>query len=198
MLDRDPLFRVVGVQTAGDLAEKPLLRIIAVNEGVTSVSIVSIKMKIIVWATLANVFSGVVLADPAVADRSTVTAEGAKTLIAKAEAKARSLHRAVNIAVVDSGGNLLAFERMDGAFLAGVDLCVGKARTALRFEEPTAKIESTIHDGRYALITAGAVEMQGGVPIMRGSEIVGAIGVSGADSSTDVPIAETALAEAMP
>lgn len=52
--------------------------------------------------------------------------------------------------------------------------------------------------GRYALITAGAVEMQGGIPIIRGSEIVGAIGVSGADSSTDVPIAETALAEAMP
>jgi uncharacterized protein GlcG (DUF336 family) len=78
-------------------------------------------MKFVVWATFANVFSGVVLADPAVADRSTVTAEGAKTLIAKAEAKARSLHRAVNIAV----------------------------------------------------------------------------GVSGADSSTDVPIAETALAEAM-
>lgn len=147
---------------------------------------------------LGHLFTGIVFADPAVADRSTVTTEGAKTLIAKAEAKARSLHRAVNIAVVDSGGNLLAFERMDGAFLAGVDLCVGKARAALRFEEPTAKMEATIHDGRYALITAGAVEMQGGIPIMRGSEIVGAIGISGADSAADVPIAEAALAEAMP
>ena len=73
---------------------------------------------------------------------------------------------------------------MDGAFLAGIDLCQGKARSALRFEEPTAKIEATIHDGRYALMTAG-----GG--------IIGAIGVSGrvsgADSSTDVPIAESAV-----
>jgi len=117
-----------------------------------------------------------------------------KLLIEKAEAKARSLGRAVNIAVVDSGGNLLAFERMDGAFLAGVDLCQGKARSALRFEEPTAKIEATIHDGRYALMTAGAIEMQGGIPILRGGSIIGAIGVSG-DSSTDVPIAESAVTD---
>ena len=110
----------------------------------------------------------------------TITTEGAKLLIEKAEAKARSLGRAVNIAVVDNGGNLLAFERMDGAFLAGIDLCQGKARSALQFEEPTAKIEATIHDGRYALMTAG-----GG--------IIGAIGVSGAGSSTDVPIAESAV-----
>jgi glc operon protein GlcG len=132
------------------------------------------------------------LGDPAVVDRSTITTEEAKALIAKAEAKARSLGRTVNVAVVDSGGNLLAFERMDGAFLAGVDLSMGKARSALRFEEPTATIESTIHDGRYALLTAGAVEMQGGIPLKRRGEIIGAIGVSGADSSFDIPIAEAA------
>lgn len=63
--------------------------------------------------------------------------------------------------------------------LAGVDLRQGKARSALRFEEPTAKIQATIHDGRYALITAGAVEMQGGIPLLRDGEIIGAIGVSG-------------------
>jgi glc operon protein GlcG len=158
----------------------------------------SIEVKIFFCVLLGSAFALPALADPAVADRPTITTEGAKALIAKAEAKARSLHRAVNIAVVDSGGNLLAFERMDGAFLAGVDLCMGKARSALRFEEPTAKIETTIHDGRYALITAGAVEMQGGIPIMRGGDIIGAIGVSGADSSTDVPIAEAALTDATP
>jgi uncharacterized protein GlcG (DUF336 family) len=67
---------------------------------------------------------------------------------------------------------------MEGAFLAGIDLSLGKARSALRFEEPTAKIEAAVHDGRYALVTAGAVEMQGGIPLLRGSEILGAIGVS--------------------
>jgi glc operon protein GlcG len=158
----------------------------------------SIEVKILLCMLLGSSFASPVWGDPTVIDRPTITIEGAKALIAKAETKARSLHRTVNIAVVDSGGNLLAFERMDGAFLAGADLCMGKARSALRFEEPTAKIESTIHDGRYALITAGVVEMQGGIPLLRGGEIIGAIGVSGADPSTDVPIAEFAVVDATP
>jgi glc operon protein GlcG len=158
----------------------------------------SIETKILFWMLLAGPLVLPALGDPTVVDRPTITTEAAKALIAKAEAKARSLHRAVNIAVVDNGGNLLAFERMDGAFLAGVDLCQGKARSALRFEEPTAKIEATIHDGRYALITAGAVEMQGGILLWRDGEIIGAIGVSGADSSMDVPIAESAVMDVTP
>ncbi|MBV8276419.1 MAG: heme-binding protein [Verrucomicrobia bacterium] len=152
-------------------------------------------MKILIYALLGGSLASPVLCDPTIAHPPTITAAGAKLLIERAEAKARALGRAVNIAVVDNGGNLLAFERMDGAFLAGIDLCQGKARSALRFEEPTAKIESTIHDGRYALMTAGAVEMQGGIPLLRDGGIVGAIGVSGADSSTDVPIAEAAVSD---
>lgn len=155
----------------------------------------TMKIKILIYALLGGLLALPGWGDPTIADRPTITTEGAMLLIAKAEAKARSLSRAVNIAVVDSGGNLLAFERMDGAFLAGVDLCQGKARSALRFEQPTAKIEATIHDGRYALMTAGAVEMQGGIPLLRDGSIIGAIGVSGADSSTDVPIAEAALTD---
>ena len=139
------------------------------------------RIKILFHLLLGGSLTLPTLADSTVADKPALTSEGARVLIAAAEAKARSLHRAVNIAVVDNGGNLLAFERMDGAFLAGVDLCQGKARTALRFEEPTAKIEAAIHDGRYALMTAGAVEMQGGIPLLRDGNIIGAIGVSGAD-----------------
>jgi glc operon protein GlcG len=156
------------------------------------------RIKILFYLLLGGSLTLPTLADSTVADKPTITSEGARVLIAKAEAKARSLHRAVNIAVVDNGGNLLAFERMDGAFLAGVDLCQGKARTALRFEEPTAKIEAAIHDGRYALMTTGAVEMQGGIPVLHDGKIIGAIGVSGADSSTDVPIAESAVMDAAP
>jgi glc operon protein GlcG len=155
----------------------------------------TMKIKILIYALLGGPLALPVLGDPTVADRPTITTEGAKLLIAKAEAKARALGRAVNIAVVDSGGNLVAFERMEGAFLAGVELCQGKAQSALRFGEPTAKIEATIHDGRYALMTAGGVEMQGGIPLLRGGSVIGAIGVSGADSSTDVPIAEAAVTD---
>jgi glc operon protein GlcG len=155
----------------------------------------TMTIKIRFYALLGGSLALPAFGDPPIADRPTITTEGAKQLIAKAEAKAHALGRAVNIAVVDSGGNLVAFERMEGAFLAGVDLCQGKARSALRFGEPTAKIEAVIHDGRYALMTAGAVEMQGGIPLLRDGSVIGAIGVSGADSSTDVPIAEAAITD---
>ena len=59
----------------------------------------------------------------------------------------------------------MTIKKMDGAFLAGVDLCQGKARSAVRFGGPTAKIKATIHDRRYALTTADAVEMQGDIPL---------------------------------
>ena len=142
--------------------------------------------------------AGPALGGPSVLGQPSITIEAAKQLVAKAEAAACSRQRTVCIAVVDNGGNLLAFERMEGAFLAGIDLSQGKARSALRFEEPTAKIEATVHDGRYALITAGAVEMQGGIPLLCGGKVVGAIGVSGADTASDVPIAESALEDFAP
>jgi glc operon protein GlcG len=156
------------------------------------------QMKILFYLLFVGPFLEPALGNPSVLERASITIEAAKELIAKAEAKALSLHRTVCIAVVDDGGNLLAFERMDGAFLAGIELSQGKARSALRFEEPTAKIEAAVHDGRYALVTAGAVEMQGGIPLLRGSEIIGAIGVSGADTTSDVPIAESAVADFAP
>ena len=150
-------------------------------------------MRTILYLPFVGVLAGPAYGDPVVLEVPSITIEAAKELVAKAEAAARSRHRTVCIAVVDSGGNLLTFERMEGAFLAGIELSQGKARSALRFEEATAKIEATVHDGRYALITAGAVEMQGGIPLLRGSEIIGAIGVSGADTASDVPIAESVL-----
>jgi glc operon protein GlcG len=88
-------------------------------------------MKIALCILLARSLASTVLGAPLTVDRPTITTEAAEELIAKAEAKARSLHRTVEIAVVDSGGNLLAFERMDGCtFLAGIDLCMGTARSA--------------------------------------------------------------------
>jgi glc operon protein GlcG len=155
-------------------------------------------MKIMPHLLFVCALAGPALGGPSVLGQPSITIEAAKQLVAKAEAAACSRQRTVCIAVVDNGGNLLAFERMEGAFLAGIDLSQGKARSALRFEEPTAKIEATVHDGRYALITAGAVEMQGGIPLLCGGKVVGAIGVSGADTASDVPIAESALADFAP
>ena len=72
-----------------------------------------------------------------IADKKVLTLDGAKHVIAAAEAQARQLNApSAVIAVVDDGGNLMALERLDGTFSAGADVSIGKARTAVRFKKP--------------------------------------------------------------
>ena len=99
-----------------------------------------------------------------------------------------ALHAPSNIAA----GDLLAFERMPGAMTAGITLSMGKARSAARFQHPTAALEQAINTTRPAAITAGMIMMQGGVPIVVNGAVIGAVGVSGFDKANDVKIADTA------
>ena len=126
-------------------------------------------------------------------DRPILTLAGARTALQAAEEKAAALHRPSCIAVVDTGGHLLLFERMEGAWLAGAELSLGKARSAALFGKPTAALEDTINGGRTALVTAGVNEMQGGVPVIVRDQVVGAIGVSGSEKDGDVPVAEAGV-----
>jgi len=85
------------------------------------------------------------------------------------------------IAVVDSGGNLLALERLDGTFTAGANISIGKARTAALFKQRTRVFEELINNGRTAMTALNDfTPLIGGVPITVDGRIVGAIGVSGA------------------
>ncbi len=121
-----------------------------------------------------------------VVSKPVMTLEGARAVIAAAVAKARSADAGGAIAVVDDGGNLIAFERLDGTFPAGAPVSIGKARTAAMFKKPTRVFEEAIKNGRTALV--GVSEMtplQGGVPIMFDGEVVGGIGVSGAHSQAE-------------
>lgn len=115
-----------------------------------------------------------------------LTLEGANSAIAAALAKAREREAGGAIAVVDAGGALLAFQRLDGTFAAGAEVSIGKARTAAMFKKPTKAFEDAINNGRVAL--AGVREMtplQGGIPIVHEGFVVGAIGVSGAHSQQE-------------
>ena len=96
------------------------------------------------------------------------------------------------LAVVDDGGWLVLLERMDGApMLASVELAPGKARAAAVYRKPTRALEESINGGRAAAVTApGFVQMQGGVPLVAGGEVVGAIGVSADTPAHDEQIAE--------
>lgn len=138
------------------------------------------------------------IAGAPVASKPALTLEGARAVIAAAVAKARAANAGGAIAVVDDGGNLVAFERLDGTFPAGASVSIGKARTAATFRKSTRVFEDAIHDGRTALV--GVSEMtplQGGVPIMFDGEVVGGIGVSGAHSQAEDELIAAAGAAAI-
>ncbi|MBX2892856.1 MAG: heme-binding protein [Saprospiraceae bacterium] len=88
-----------------------------------------------------------------------------------------------SIAVVDAGGHLLLFERLDGSFPASATVAIEKAKTAALFKFESKKLEDAINGGREALITVGFTFLQGGEPITYNGQVVGAIGVSGAKSA---------------
>src|SRR5215831_19277420 len=140
-------------------------------------------------------FAGTAVATE-IADRKTLTLDGARLAIAAAVAQAHKDHAGGVIAVVDDGGNLMALERVDGTFAAGANISIGKARTAALFQKPTRAFEEIIAKGRTAMVALNDfTPLQGGVPITVDGQIVGAVGVSGAASAQqDEELAMTAAA----
>jgi len=125
------------------------------------------------------------------ADKKVLTLEGAKKVAAAAEAEARKNNWNVVIAVVDDGGSLLYLQRIDGTQTGSIDVAIQKARTAQAFKRPTKVFEDAIAGGRIALVALhGALPLEGGVPIMVGGQLVGAIGVSGVKSTEDGQVAK--------
>ena len=127
-------------------------------------------------------------AEPAADGRFTLqrglTLEGAKRVAAAAEAYAKANGATPSIAVVDAAGTLLHFVRLDGSFPAATTVSIGKAKTAATFRKPTKEFEDIINRGRFTMTTLPEfTPLQGGVPILSGGMVVGAIGVSGAKSA---------------
>jgi uncharacterized protein GlcG (DUF336 family) len=145
--------------------------------------------------------AGLVLAGPMTAaaqsqlpTKPVLTLEAAKRVAAAAEAEASRNGWAVSIAVLDDSGQLLLFQRMDGAKLVATDIAIRKARTAAYFQGPTKDLEDEVAGGRTALLPIdGFMPLQGGVPLMFEGQIVGAVGVSGVTGEQD---AQCALAGA--
>jgi uncharacterized protein GlcG (DUF336 family) len=115
----------------------------------------------------------------------------AKKAMAAAEAEAGKNNWGVSIAIVDSGGNLLMLHRLDNAQLSSIRIAEAKARTAVEFRRPTKVLEDAVAGGGVGLrvLTFGACVAEGGVPIVAGGTIVGAIGVSGVASEQDAQVA---------
>lgn len=114
-----------------------------------------------------------------------LTLQGAQAALTAAMGEAHRLNARGAIAVVDDGGHLLAFVRLDGTFPAGSEVSIGKARTAAIFRRPTGAFEESVNKGRYAMLGLPDffTPLQGGVPILHDGHVVGGIGVSGANSA---------------
>ena len=123
-----------------------------------------------------------------------LTLSGARRLAEAAEAEAARRGWAVAIAVVDPAGGLLLFHCLDGTQPASAELAVKKARTAARLRRSTKVLEDGIANGRPALATIRqALALEGGLPVVREGQVVGAVGVSGMTSAEDGIIAGAAI-----
>ncbi len=125
----------------------------------------------------------------------TVTLEEARRVIAAAEKKAHSMKQPMNIAVVDSGANLVAFVRMDGAWLGSINIAINKAFTARAFDISTKELSKLAQPtgdfyGIHASNHGRVMIFAGGVPLKRDGKVVGAIGVSGGAGKQDQSVAE--------
>ena len=123
----------------------------------------------------------------------------ARRIIAAGERKAAELRIPYNIAVVDAGGGLIAHVRMDGAWLACVDIAINKAWTARAFDLSTADLASLAQSGQqgFGLNTTNGsrvVIFGGGIPVKLEGAVVGAVGASGGSVEEDVVVARAALA----
>jgi glc operon protein GlcG len=116
-----------------------------------------------------------------------ITMDRAQTLVQAAVAEANKRGWKMNVAVVDPNGDLIAFGRMDGAQLASISISQHKARVAARYRRPTRALEDAVQKFgfNYILTLDDVTASRGGIPLVEGGKIIGAIGCSGGTGSQD-------------
>jgi glc operon protein GlcG len=125
-----------------------------------------------------------------------ISLERAVSAIAAAVAEAKKHDWKINVAVVDSGANLVAFQRMDGAQLASIAISEHKARAAATFRRETKVMEDNIQlkQAYYTLTLDGIVASRGGIPLIDKGKLIGAIGCSGGTGSQDEVVCKAGAA----
>jgi uncharacterized protein GlcG (DUF336 family) len=129
----------------------------------------------------------------------TITLNDAKNIIAAAEKKAAEIGQPMNIAAIDAGRNLVAHERMDGAWIGSIDISIKKAFTSRAFDIATKDLAKQAQPGGqffgiHASNDGNIMIFAGGIPLKRDGQVVGAIGVSGGMGEQDQAIAEAGAA----
>ncbi len=123
-----------------------------------------------------------------------LTLDMAKKCVAAAEAESRKNNWNMAIAVVDDGGHLVAFSRMDTTQIGSIRIAIEKARTANNFRRPSKALEDALAGGRMAILgLAGATPLEGGIPLVLDGKITGAVGVSGELAGQDGQVAKACV-----
>jgi uncharacterized protein GlcG (DUF336 family) len=127
--------------------------------------------------------------------RSVLELADVKAIAAAAEKEALANQWAVSIAIVDEGGHLLWLQRLDGAPAISAQIAPSKARTAALGRRESRLYEEVINGGRVSFLSAPGLDglLEGGVPVMKDGECIGAVGVSGVKSSEDAQIARAGI-----
>lgn len=126
---------------------------------------------------------------------SPIAADKAQKVIQAADAEAKRRGWPMNIAVVDSGGNLVAFLRQDGAQLASIVISEHKAKAAALFRRETKVFEAGIQSGlNYQITLDGVIGSRGGIPLIEDGKLIGAIGASGGTGSQDEAVSKAGAA----
>lgn len=132
------------------------------------------------------------------ATKKALTLEVAKQIAAASSEFAQKNKWNVVIAIVDDGGHLVYFERMDGVQTGSIQVAIRKAQSAAAFKRPTKVFEEAVAEGRTVLVALpGGMPFEGGVPITVEGQVIGAVGISGVTAQQDGMIAQ-AGADALP
>lgn len=139
------------------------------------------------------------MTDKAASKALGISLEEARNVIRSGQQKAAEIGVPMNIAVVDAGANLVAFERMEGAWIGSIDIAMNKAFTSRAFDIETKALGENSQSGDqffgiHASNHGRVMIFAGGVPLKRGTEVVGAVGVSGGLGKQDQAVAEAAAA----
>jgi len=125
-----------------------------------------------------------------------ISLDRAQAVIHAAVTEAKRRNWKMNLAVIDSGGNLVAFQRMDGAMLASIAIAEHKARAAATFRRETKVFEDGVQlmQLNYLLAFDGIITSRGGIPLVEQGAIIGAIGCSGGTDSQDEVVGKAGAA----
>ena len=149
-----------------------------------SVSIVSV--------VLAVLFAGTAWPEPV--QKKSISLEDARKAAAAAVVESKKNKWNMAIAIVDDGGHLVYFERIDETQFGSVDVAIGKARTAAAFKRPTKALEDALNSGQHAILSfPNTLPREGGLPILQDGKVIGGIGVSGGTSAQDAQVGKAGL-----